>query len=180
MILVSNKFSSEARPDVRSVGALVGACIGLLVMAAGILLADGSARATTLVVGVAVLVVAMPLGWLFAHRATQPGLRSALATAAGITVIAVPLGALAIGTLTAVGADGLSWGEVVVSGVAMGFVGLLFLGLPLAGLTFVVASVWVGVLRLIVGGWRGGCGSYDMSPGNWPNSDTSSNTSDRS
>ena len=66
----------------------------------------------------------------------------------------MPLGALAIGSLMAVGGGSLSPGEVVVAASALAFVGLLLFGLPLAGLTFVVASVWVGVVRLIVGGWR--------------------------
>jgi hypothetical protein len=140
----------STRLDERPVGALVGAGLGLLVIVAGGLLPDG----TTLVLGVAVLVVAVPLGWLFARRATRPGIRSALTAAAGITAIAVPLGALAIGSLMAVGGGSLSPGEIVGAAVVLAFLGLLFFGLPLAGLTFVTASVWVGVVRLIVGGWR--------------------------
>jgi hypothetical protein len=154
VIRVSNKLFPTAQTYSRAIGAAIGGGFGILVVAAGLLLAEGSAQGTTLILGMAVLVVATPLGWLFASRAMRPGMRSALSTAAGITAIAVPLGALVIASLMAVGGGSLSPGEVVVAAVALAFVGLLLLGLPLAGLTFVVAGIWVLALRAVVGTWQ--------------------------
>lgn len=150
VILVSNEFIVHARLDVRRVGAILGGAFGLIVSGVGLAFADGAARATTLMLGGMVLVLGALLGWVFSRGALRPGFRSAISAAAGITVLAVPLGALALGLLMSVGSDSLTPAEVVAASFGLAFVGLLFFGLPLAGLTFIVANVWVGALRLVV------------------------------
>ena len=152
---MSSTLSASRPVDARRIGALVGAAFGFFVIAVGYVLQDASGRATTMALGFVVLVLAVPLGWIFARKAMQPGLRSALSAAAGVTALAVPLGALLIGMLLVVNGQGrLEAGEAVLAGLVLAFVGLLFFGLPLAGLTFVTASIWVAVLRLLVGGRR--------------------------
>jgi len=164
VILVSNTLLPRSLMGVRPLGAVVGASFGLVAAALGAVFTSGSGATSTVVLGGAVLVLATPLGWVFARRAVQPGVWSAFTAAIGITAVAVPLGAIGIGALMALGADNLTASEAFGGVLFVTIVGLLLFGLPLAGLTFVVASLWVGVLRLVVG-WRGRAHDSDAPAG---------------
>lgn len=133
-----------------TLGATTGGALGLaLVLAAAVLLAPTGGEAASLVIlAVATLLLAVPLGWLFAPRALAPGMLNALGAAAGITAVAVPLGAVVVGLGMVAGRAGdLAPGEML-GGLLFVVVGGLFLfGLPLACATFVVAGVWVVLVR---------------------------------
>lgn len=127
-----------------------------LVSIAVLLPTDGAAGVLVVLATVA-LVLAVPLGWQFAPRALRPGTRNALAAAAGVTALAVPLGAVLIGLAMVAGSFGSGgWSDGSLLGVVgTAFGGLLFVvvaglflfGLPLACAAFVVAGVWVVLLR---------------------------------
>jgi hypothetical protein len=136
----------------RVVGAVVGAVPGLLLLVASLVANDYSLRAN-LSLALPTLAVGAVLGWLFAPRAiASVTIRSALLTAGGITLIAVPIGAFMVAatmTVTALSTGNgyaLTPQEIIGGTVAIGLVGLVFLGIPLAGITFAIASFWVLLL----------------------------------
>jgi hypothetical protein len=136
---------SVRRLDDRALGAVVAAALGiLLVVVASLMLVPTRGGAAPLVIiAVLSLLVAVPLGWLFAPRALTPGTRSALGAAAGITGVAVPIGALLIGLGTVVGRSDLTVGDTLAALLFVVIGGLVLSGLPLGCLTFVVAGVWL-------------------------------------
>ena len=141
--------SLSIRP-VRLLGALVGGAFGFVLIGVGLLVASpGEATEAAVGVGLVVVILGGLLGALFAPNAVRPGLRAALATSAGVTAVAVPLGAVGLAALQ-FGGRASSLGEAVAATFAIAFVGLLLLGLPMAGLTFVVVNLWVALLRLVV------------------------------
>ena len=151
VILVGITLSSE-RLRVRAVGALLGLIIGVAWIVAAVVNPEPSPDPMT---GLLVTVLAPPLGWAFAPMAASPGLGDAFLSAASITVIAVPLGALMVAA--AMGShSGLGLGEDIAGTLVIAIIGLVILGLPIALVTFVVASIWVGLLRvaLIAAGMR--------------------------
>ena len=124
-------------------GALVGAGLGLALTA----VAPSAGAPSFRSLAVAATLLSLPLGWLFARRALTPGLGNALAASAGITAIAVPVGALGVALAMALGGGGA---PDVLGAVLFGVVfGLLVLGLPMACLTFAVAGVWVVLVRVL-------------------------------
>jgi hypothetical protein len=90
------------------------------------------------------------LGFAFGPRAVHPGYRSALGTSARVTALAVPLGAIFVAALEFGRQPAPSWMEWAAGIGAIALVGLLFLGLPLAGLVFLVANLWLIALRVVV------------------------------
>lgn len=150
VIPVGNTLSVR-RLDDRAFGAFVAAALGiLLVVAASLMLVPTRGGAAPLVlIAVLSLLVAVPLGWLFAPRALAPGTRSALGAAAGITAVAVPIGALLIGLGMVVGRSDLTLGDTLAGLLFVVVAGLVLFGLPLGCLTFAVAGVWVGLVRVL-------------------------------
>ena len=134
----------------RLVGAAIGCAFGLAFIGLGLIVASpGPATEAAFQVGLIVLVLGGLLGATFALGAVHPGPRSALTTSAGVTALAVPLGALSVATLQFGGQRELSL-EAVAGTIAIALVGLVLVGLPMAGLTFVVANLWVRLLRVAV------------------------------
>ena len=133
----------------RSFGGVLGAAFGLAVMAGGLLFASrGDATGAALGLGFTVLVLGAVVGALFGPSAAKPGIRSALLTSAGVTVLAVPLGAIGVAVSMFPVARITSSTDAIAATLAVAFVGIVFAGLPMAGLTYVVANVWVGLVRL--------------------------------
>lgn len=133
----------------RALGATLGSVFGVALIAAGLLLASpGGATEATLAFGFIVLVLGAILGAAFGPRAAQPGIRSGLLTSAWVTALAVPLGAIGVAVSMFPGTDTVSSTDFVAVILAIAFVGLLYLGLPMAGLTYVVANIWVVLVRL--------------------------------
>lgn len=136
---------------IRVLGALVGIGFGLLFAGVGFAVASSDdARRAVVGVGTAVLVVGGLLGFAFAPMAVQPGQGSALGTSARLTALAVPLGAICVAVLQFGGRPAPSWMEWAAGIGAVAFVGLLFLGLPMAGLVFLVVNLWIMALRVVV------------------------------
>lgn len=106
--------------------------------------------------GCVVLVLGCSLGWAFGPRAGRTGTRSAAGTAGRVTIVAVPLGAVLLTVFYALfGPSGGAYPGYTVAEEAAGIlglalIGLIVLGLPLAGLTFVTASIWVFLVRSIL------------------------------
>jgi hypothetical protein len=135
----------------RILGALVGVGFGTVFVGIGLAVASSDdARAAVKGVGTTLLALGGLLGFAFAPRAAQPGERSALSTSALLTAVAVPLGAIFIAALEFGAETSSSWLESAGGIGAIALVGLLFLGLPLAGLVFVVANLWVISLRAVL------------------------------
>lgn len=156
---MSSRFTSRSSLVPRALGALIGGGFGALLLGLTAANATWYGGATQYAFGVLVLVLGGSLGWLYAPRAARPGTLNAAGTAGRITAFAVPLGALLSSLLLLLGriADSGVGGfaqfgvpEVVGGIVGMALVGLLFFGLPMAGLTFVVASIWVFLVRFAV------------------------------
>lgn len=141
MLLVTNTFFPRT---VRVVGGALGAAFGVPFIAAG---TSPSASGTALIAGLAMLVIGGVLGARFAPRAVRPGVRSAFATSALVTAFAVPLGAISVAASMATNAGPPFAPEAIVGVLALAAIGLIFLGLPMAGLTFVAANVWVALVR---------------------------------
>jgi hypothetical protein len=150
VILVGITLSSEGL-RVRAVGALVGLIIGVVTIVRCV--ADPESSRDPLI-GLLVTVLAPPLGWAFAPLAASPGIGNAFLSAASVTILAVPLGALMVGAAMS---SGLGLGGHIADAVVFALIGLLILGLPVAMWTFVVASIWVGLVRLVL--MRAGMGS---------------------
>ncbi len=137
--------------EIPILGALIGIGFGLLFLAVGFAVASSNdARGAVLGMGMAVLVLGGILGFALATRAVQPGQRSALAVSAYVTALAVPLGAICVAAFQFGGRHAPTFLEWVAGIGAVAFVGLLFLGLPMAALVFVVANLWVIALRAVV------------------------------
>ena len=135
--------------DVRWLGAFFGALAGAAVTSLVALAQIGASTRSTLDIGLTAVVMAMPLGWLFARRAVRPGAWSAWRTALEMTVIAVALGAAVIGLPMVAHAQLLDASEAVLFlGLVVVF-GLFLYGLPVGCLTFVAALMWVAALRLV-------------------------------
>jgi hypothetical protein len=141
VILVSITLSS-GRSGVRVTGALLGLIIGVVTIVLSV--ADPESSRDPLI-GLLVTLLALPLGWAFAPLAASPGLGNAFLSAASVTILAVPLGALLVGA-----AGSMSLGMGIADAVVFALIGLVILGLPIGMVTFVVASVWVGLLRLVL------------------------------
>jgi hypothetical protein len=140
----------------RVLGALFGVGFTILFAAVGLAVASSDdARAAVMAVGATVLVLGGLLGFVFAPRAVKPGERSALGSSARVTAWAVPLGAMCMAALEFGRPSAMSWTEWAGGIAAVALVGILLLGLPLAGLVFLVANVWVIVLRVVVRYARG-------------------------
>jgi hypothetical protein len=135
---------SSGRWGVHVVGALLGLIIGVVTIV--LYVADAESSRDPLI-GLLVTVLAPPLGWAFAPLAASPGFGNAFLAAASVTILAVPLGAILV---AAAMSSGLGLGGDIAGSLAIVLIGLLFLGLPLAIWTFVVACIWVGLLRLVL------------------------------
>jgi hypothetical protein len=128
---------------------LLGGAFGLAVITGGVLFASpGDASAAASGVGFIVLVLGAVLGAVFGPGAARPGLRSALLTSTWVTATAVPLGAIGVAASMFSGGPTVSTIDAIAATLAAAFVGLLFLGLPITALTYVVANIWVGLVRL--------------------------------
>lgn len=158
VIPVSNTLSPLVELSVRRLGATVGGGFGIVAIGSAVAFPSGTGPTSTVALAAEVLVLATVLGWVFAPRAVQPGVWSAFTASAGITALAVPLGAIGVGVLIAAGAPVHSLSDDVGGILALALVGLLLFGLPFAGLTFLVANLSVGVLRIVVGRRRKGPG----------------------
>jgi hypothetical protein len=135
----------------RVLGALVGVGFGTVFVALGLAVATSDdGRAAVVGVGTTVLALGGLLGFAFGPRAAQPGERSALSTSARVTALAVPLGAIFAAALEFGREPAPSWLEWTAGIGAIALVGLLLLGLPVAGLVFVVANLWVIALRIVL------------------------------
>jgi hypothetical protein len=133
----------------RSLGAILGAAFGLVVITGGLIFASpGDATEAAIGLGIIVLVLGGVLGALFGVRAARPGVRSAVLTSAFVAALAVPLGTIGVAASMSTRSGTVSVVDTFASTIAIAFVGLVFLGLPMAGLTFIVANLWVGLLRL--------------------------------
>jgi hypothetical protein len=135
---------SSGRWGVHVVGALLGLIIGVVTILLSVVDPESSPDP---LIGLLITVLAPPLGWAFAPLAASPGFGNAFLAAASVTILAVPLGALLVGAAMS---SGLGLGGDIAGSFAFALVGLLFLGLPVAPFTFVVASIWVGLLRLVL------------------------------
>jgi hypothetical protein len=153
VILVSSTLRSKAS----RIGAAIGASPGAIVLVGGLLFGSPGSVETTIGVGLSTVVLGAVLGWLFAPSVAVGDSRSVLSTTAEMTIIAVPLGALGVAAsligvrILAGEIQGLDAGQTIVGTLGLTFVGLLVLGLPLAGITFGVVSVWAGLVRLALG-----------------------------
>jgi len=95
----------------------------------------------------ATLILGVALGWTFAPKAASPGWRNGLQAAKAITLLAVVLGSFLVVTIS------IEYGTTDPSGwvptiLEAGLLGLVFLGIPMMIVTFVVATAWVGVVKL--------------------------------
>ncbi|MGH2464322.1 MAG: hypothetical protein ACRDGI_02580 [Candidatus Limnocylindrales bacterium] len=137
---MSTKFETlgENRP-VRLLGAVAALAPGGLALLATVRAdaPDWSWPAATLILGVA-------LGWIFAPRAANPGWRDGLHAVAAVTLWGVVLGSFLVVALSVDYSNGDGPGVILVFGV----VGLIFLGIPMMLVTFVVATAWVGIVKL--------------------------------
>lgn len=151
-------FVDRSPRVLRALGALIGGGFGVFLL--GLIAANATwyGGATQYAPGVLVLVLGSSLGWLYAPRAARSGTLNAAGTAGLITALAVPLGALLFSLLLLLGGiadSGVSGfakfgvAELVGGVVGLGLFGLWIWGLPLAGLTFVVASLWVFLVRFV-------------------------------
>jgi hypothetical protein len=94
------------------------------------------------------LILGPMLSWLFAERAARGGWRTALAAALGLDLAAVVLGAFVVAGL-ATFESGADAAVVVERTLAFGLIGLVLLGIPMLALVFVVAIVWVSIVRVV-------------------------------
>jgi hypothetical protein len=87
------------------------------------------------------------LGWTFAALAASPGWRNGLQAAAAITLVAVVLGSFLVVALSMdySTTEPSAWIPTILEA---GVLGLIFLGIPMMIATFVVATVWVGAVKL--------------------------------
>jgi hypothetical protein len=148
----------------RVVGALTGGGLGVLLLGLTAVNSEPDLGAGQYSYGLAVLVLGGALGWASGPRAARPGLLNAAGTAGRITLIAVPLGAVLV-VLLSFGLQIFTpdpFAYVVTSDLpgaiagvlGLAFFGLVLLGLPMAGLTFVAASIWVFLVRAALAGLR--------------------------
>lgn len=172
------RFVDRSLLVLRALGALIGGGFGVLLL--GLIAANATwyGGATQYAFGVLVLVLGGSFGWLYAPRAARSGTLNAAGTAGRITGFAVPVGALVFSLLLLLGriADSGVGGfaqfgvpEVVGGVLGIALVGLVLFGLPMAGLTFVAASIWVFLVRFAVARLGGGQpGSAPEPSGNGP------------
>jgi hypothetical protein len=148
VILVRNKFFSAVRPDVVRVAG-IGVAVAMGLAFACPVLTESDAPFTDRAVALATTPIAVVLAWLFAHRAVRPGWRWWLSAALAFDIAAVFAGSFVVAAGAGVAA-GEDLGVVIGGGVALGLLGLVFLGIPMLAFGFVVALVWVGLVRLVV------------------------------
>jgi hypothetical protein len=91
----------------------------------------------------AALFLGVVLSWLFAERAARPGWRQGVIAAVGLDVAAVVVGSF----LVAGQAAFADTGGGIAAALAVGLLGLVFIGVPMFVLVFVPSMVWVGVVR---------------------------------
>lgn len=165
MLSVSIRLVTRSPQALRALGALIGGGFGLMLLGLTAANATWYGGVTQYAHGVLVLILGGSLGWVYAPRAARPGILSAAGTAGLITALAVPLGALLFAILLLLGrvADSdfggfaqFSVAELVGGVVGWALFGLWILGLPLAGITFGVASVWVFLVRFAFARLDGG------------------------
>src|SRR5436190_23793378 len=101
--------------------------MGVAFISLGLVLASpGKATEATVGFGLVVIILGGLLGALFAPGAIRPGLRSAIASSAGVTLVAVPLGALGVAAWMVAGrADGLPLDQGIAGTAGIALIGLL-------------------------------------------------------
>lgn len=140
-------FAQLQASGVRWLGALFALVPGMVLTVP--MLMSGE-RSTDIGRGIALAAgpIGAALGWCFAPATARAGLRPGMVVAARFAALAVVIGAFLVGawaTTTATSADA---NHAFTDSAFLGLVGLIVLGLPMWGLTFLIALVWVGALRL--------------------------------
>jgi hypothetical protein len=119
---------------VRIVGAATAAAISAVVFALGLL--AGGLMAS---IGLAGLILALPMGWWLAPRAAQPGGRAVGVAALVFAGIATTLGAAIVAILR-------SGGDSAATGSLLTF-GLVALGLPMFAVLLALSLLWATIVR---------------------------------
>jgi hypothetical protein len=129
--------------NARLVGAAVAAAIAAAVPFVG--LAGGRLASQ---IGLACLVVAVPLGWLIAPQAARRGGRAVAIAGFLFAIMAVPIGSVLVAILIsrAQGAAPASATEVG----SLATFGLIVLGLPMFVIAFSLAVLWAIIVQIVV------------------------------
>lgn len=103
--------------------------------------ADPLQRATA----ASALLVALGLGWYYSTRVIEGDRRTVVKVAAQIAMVGVLVGSFTSAVLLWIQGDRIDGSVVLIPYYTM--LGVIFAGIPMAGLTFSVALVWGAVLH---------------------------------
>jgi hypothetical protein len=129
----------------------IGAAAGLVVGSVGPvgLLFERWPTSLDRSMALAMVLLALILGWIFAPQAARPPPASALRAVLLVSLVAVTLGSLLTAAIWTFGFEG-SPGEVVSGIIGVWLAGLLFLGIPALLPAIAIALIWVVIVRLAV------------------------------
>jgi hypothetical protein len=166
VILMSSAFTAIRPSRIRAIGLAVALLLlGLLAVLPPALLSGQAISLPGVTIGVvesgaretpmarafaaATLLVASLFSWLLAEVAVRPGWRAAMSAVFAFAAGAVVLGSFVVAGLASLAAGG-DVGTVIGSTIALGLLGLVFVGIPMLVISVVLATVWVGVVRAVV------------------------------
>jgi hypothetical protein len=166
VILMSSAFTTIRPSRVRAIGLAVALLLlGLLVVLPPALLSGRAISLPGVTIGViesdaggtpmdrafaaAAVLVASLFSWLLAEAAVRPGWRAAMSAIVAFAAGAVVLGSFVVAGLGSITAGG-DLATVIGSTIALGLLGLVFVGVPMLAIGVALAAVWVVVVRAVV------------------------------
>jgi hypothetical protein len=166
VILMSSAFTASRPSHIRAIGIAVALLLlVLLAVVPSALLSGGSILLPGVTIGVvesgaggapmdrafvaAALLVASLFSWLLAEMAVRPGWRAAMSAVFAFAAGAVVLGSFVVAGLESFAAGG-DVATVVGSTIALGLLGVVFVGVPMLVIGVALAAVWVVIVRAVV------------------------------